>query len=365
MKRHCRRCIVDAYKGLSAAKVVENKPPILRNANDVLVEVKSSCMNPLDKRMADGYGHQILNSLRYAESGCFGREYKSELPLVLGRDFSGVVVDAGHLASKEFRLGTEVFGATFPSHMGTHQEYVAVDASCLTKKPKSIDHRLAGCVAYAGLSAWAGLVTTGGFQFNSPRKTRLLVLGASGGVGHTATQLGLAGQADVTAVAGPESEESVKASGATYLNYKEPSYAKDLISLSGFDIVLDCAGFGSEAVNLAPLLRSGGCVVTMDSPVLNHTDTQGIVMGGLNSVCDLINSNLKLGAGSLSTGNTVRWAYFLPDKKALEFLSELLSDKSLQPTIDKTFHFKDILEAYAYYETNRVKGKVAINMSDN
>jgi len=354
MKRFYRRCVIQGYKGLEAASMIESKSPILRGPGQVLVKVVSSCLNPLDKRMAEGYGHQLINSLRKVESDFLGDPHE-EFPLVLGRDLSGVVLDT---TDKDFKIGDEVFGASFPTRMGSHQELVVVDSNSIAHKPSNIEHSIACCVGYAGLTAWAGLVTTAGLTSSNGRGARILVLGAGGGVGNIATQLALHHQAEVVAVAGPEYEEHIMNTTAKYLNYKDENYAKNLISNSGFDIIIDCAGFGSKTSDLAPLLRTRGCVVTLDSPLLKYTDSQGLISGGVNTFIDLLNSNMK----TVGSGQTVRWAYFAPNKEALRKLSSLLETGHINPIIEKTYQFSNILDAYQHFQHEKTRGKIVINM---
>ncbi|XP_023348135.1 reticulon-4-interacting protein 1 homolog, mitochondrial isoform X2 [Eurytemora carolleeae] len=101
MKRLSKKCILEGYSGLKSAHVIESKTPVIRCPREVLVKVQSSSLNPLDKRMADGYGSNVLESLRIAQSGLVGSG-SSSFPLVLGRDVSGTVVDSGGDAKSGF-----------------------------------------------------------------------------------------------------------------------------------------------------------------------------------------------------------------------------------------------------------------------
>jgi len=356
MKRFYKRCIIQGYNGLDTAQISEAKRPALRCPGQVLVQVRSTSLNPLDKRMAEGYGQQVLTTIRKFESDLLGDKGGTEFPLVLGRDFSGEVVDT---TCNNYKIGDEVFGASFPSAMGSHQEMVVADSSSLVHKPNSVKHSEASSIPYAGLTAWAALVTTGGILSSPKGSCRVLVLGAGGGVGNLAAQLALHHGAQVVSVAGSEYEEHISSTGAIYLNHKQDDYARNLIELSGFDIILDCAGFGTKSADLAPLLRARGCVVTLDSPLLKLTDSQGLLAGGVNSLCELLNSNLKtVGSG----GQTVRWAYFSPNKQALQKLSDLLAGGELKPLVYKSYQFSNILQAYEEFQNGKPKGKIVINM---
>ena len=142
---------------------------------------------PTDSMMVQGYGREVLGFLRSAEklSGLSGGGdlASSALPRVLGRDLSGEVVAVGRHVTR-VRPGDHVWGAVFPAHEGTHQQYAALDERCLAAKPSSATHLEAASLPYAGLTAWAALQTGG-----VARGSRVLVVGGAGGVGSIAIQL--------------------------------------------------------------------------------------------------------------------------------------------------------------------------------
>merc|ERR1712154_168116 len=117
-----------------------------------------------------------MGTLKTAQEAVLGNS-RPQFPLVLGRDFSGIVIDAGPAAISKFKPGMEVIGVSLPSRMGSHQESVIVDSNCLAEKPASVDHSTAAGVPYAGLTAWAALFTTGGMSLNNSAGMRVLVLG--------------------------------------------------------------------------------------------------------------------------------------------------------------------------------------------
>ena len=199
------------------SKVVRPTPTLSR-PSDVLVRVCAASVNPLgtssmvaqfqcfintyqkhflfsiiegfpptDSMMVQGYGREVLGFLRSAEklSGLSGGGdlASSALPRVLGRDLSGEVVAVGRHVTR-VRPGDHVWGAVFPAHEGTHQQYAALDERCLAAKPSSATHLEAASLPYAGLTAWAALQTGG-----VARGSRVLVVGGAGGVGSIAIQL--------------------------------------------------------------------------------------------------------------------------------------------------------------------------------
>lgn len=204
-------------QGGGLSKVVR-PTPTLSKPSDVLVRVCAASVNPLgtssmvakfqcfkyhnknillfsiiegfpptDSMMVQGYGREVLGFLRSAEklSGLSDHSdpVSSALPRVLGRDLSGEVVAVGRHVSR-VRPGDHVWGAVFPAHEGTHQQYAALDERCLAAKPSSATHLEAASLPYAGLTAWAALQTGG-----VARGSRVLVVGGAGGVGTIAIQL--------------------------------------------------------------------------------------------------------------------------------------------------------------------------------
>ena len=93
---------------------------------------------------------------------------------------------------KGLKLGQEVWGATFPSTNGTHNDYVIADSNSVGSKPNNLDFIKAAAVPYAGITALSALHISGELGYDSKsrnQRKRVLILGASGGVGHFALQI--------------------------------------------------------------------------------------------------------------------------------------------------------------------------------
>ena len=107
---------LESYVGIPGLVFQENlKIPTLTTSNDILIKVEASSVNPLDVMMSKGYGQNLLGGMRQI----FGHENDK---MILGRDFSGTVIDVG--MANEFKIGDKVYGATYPSSQGCHAEYV-------------------------------------------------------------------------------------------------------------------------------------------------------------------------------------------------------------------------------------------------
>lgn len=109
------------FNGVDNLTMGEISVPAIKSPKDVLVKVKAASLNPLDTMMSKGYGEEVLSKLR-SLSG-LGDSIDS-FPLVLGRDFSGEVVDVG-MSVTEYAPGDEIWGAVFPSSQGALAEYVS------------------------------------------------------------------------------------------------------------------------------------------------------------------------------------------------------------------------------------------------
>ena len=183
---HMKGWQLESFVGTSGLIFQENlKIPVITTTNDVLIKVEASSVNPLDVMMAKGYGRTILSGLR--NNMC---DIAKNDKIILGRDFSGIVVDAG--MNNDFQIGDEVYGATYPSSQGCHAEYVIASSISISQKPKNLSHIQASSIPYAGLTAWSALAISGGLNLDwktNHFQQKILVIGASGGVGTFAVQL--------------------------------------------------------------------------------------------------------------------------------------------------------------------------------
>ncbi len=131
---------VESYDGIGAIRKSESTPkPVLNNPLDVLVKVKASSVNPLDVQLTAGYGKTVLNKLRAASCESANRDGEY-LPLTLGRDFSGEIVDVGMSVKDhfDFEPGDQVWGAVFPSSPGSHADYVSVSPTSVSSSQFSV-----------------------------------------------------------------------------------------------------------------------------------------------------------------------------------------------------------------------------------
>ena len=108
------------FQGVENIKMGDMRVPALNSPTDVLIKVDAASLNPLDVMMSNGYGKELLGK---AKQLLDTRESSVHFPLILGRDFSGEIVDVGMDVS-DYDVGDEVFGALFPSSQGSLANFV-------------------------------------------------------------------------------------------------------------------------------------------------------------------------------------------------------------------------------------------------
>ncbi|TGK64686.1 NADP-dependent oxidoreductase [Leptospira wolffii] len=214
---------------------------------EILVRISASGVNPVDWKIREGRLQSRM---------------PNRLPIVPGWEFSGTVVERGHSA-RRFEIGEEVFSYCRRTWIenGSYAEYISLPESYLAKKPQSLTHEEAAAVPLSGLTAYQCLFQVAGFHPGE----RVLVLGASGGVGSYAIQLAKEKGAQVVAVASSRNENYVRGLGADeFLDYAEGSVSdsyKERFS-EGADLVLDCIG-GESFTQVGACVKPGGVLVSL------------------------------------------------------------------------------------------------------
>jgi NADPH:quinone reductase-like Zn-dependent oxidoreductase len=180
-------------------------------------------------------------------------------PFVLGWDLSGTVEAVGP-GMTLFQTGDEVFGMLpFPQGHGAYAEHVVGPTRVFVRKPDSLDHVHAAAIPMAGLTAWQALVDTAGIGDGS----RVLIIGASGGIGHLAVQIAKARGAHVTALASAANLDFVRSLGADEtIDYNAGDFTQ---TVRDQDVVLDVVG-GDYPARALDVLRPGGIVVSTQPP---------------------------------------------------------------------------------------------------
>lgn len=214
-------------------------------ANQVLVKISHSGVNPLDTKIRAGEAAHA----------------RQPLPAVLGLDMAGVVESVGPDVP-QFRPGDEVFGMVggVGGLQGTLAEFVAVDASLIARKPATLSMREAAALPLVAITAWEGLVDRADVQAGES----VLVHAGAGGVGYAAVQLALARGAKVFTTVSKDKRPLVEKLGAVAIERGTPvqEYIDAHTSGAGFDVVYDTLGGAVLDASFEAVKRYTGHVVS-------------------------------------------------------------------------------------------------------
>lgn len=349
---------IHSYGGFDDLELSQSiRIPMITKPTELLIKIDTSSVNPLDVAMAGGYGATLLNALRCKEI---------EFPLTLGRDFCGTIVHKGVGISREYNIGDKVIGVIPVHQQGCHAEYAVMKSCYVTKKPPNLDDVAAGSLLYTGLTAWAGLYTAGLLggipqifsrgSLNRNRQNKILVLGGSGGVGHLIIQILKAENYTVLSTCSTDAVQMLEALGVDQvIDYKAENSVSNLIESGPYDVIFDCAGKGPDHAN--EIAWKFANYITFTSPLLKNFDTNGLAGGFLLNTQQIIESNLR----TLSAQRgLVKWAFFIPALEGIEYLSRLAVDEKIKPTVQQTFGFEQMKEAYKMMADGHLRGKIAI-----
>ena len=242
-----------------------------------------------------------------------------------------------------FQAGDEVFGCVFNIGLGAFAEYICVPENVIVPKPANLSFPSAAAVPVAALTALQGLRNTGDLQPGQ----KVLINGASGGVGSFAVQIAKSFGAEVTAVCSTRNLEMVRSIGADHAI----DYTAEDFNQNGqqYDLLLDAVGNRSVADYERALSPKGICVIigfTSMSLVLQH-----ILRGAWVS---------RNGGKKIGLMKTVHM-----EKDDLLFLSELLETGKVVPVIDRCYPLDETAAAVRYLEEGHARGKVVITMEDS
>lgn len=338
--------------------VTTARTPTMRKPTDILIEVHAASVNPIDTLMLQGYGAATLNIARRKNGPM---RMKSEFPLTLGRDFSGVVIDTGkRINPNKFKIGDEVWGALDASRQGTHAHHIIASVNEISKKPLRLNHIEAASIPYVANTTWAALCANGHLNEDTARGKRVLILGGSGGIGTFAIQLLKAWGAEVTTTCSTDACGQLIALGAdVVIDYKAGNVWGELMKIKGFDIVYDTLGGDAYATAIG-LLKVGGNsrYISISSPVLKNNDKYGLPLGLAMSA---VNYGSQFLVG-LQQKNSVSWAFFVPNANALKKVAKMVDDRQIAPVIEKVYSFEELPCAYDKVAAKHCRGKTVVNM---
>jgi len=298
------------------------------NDNQILVRVRAVSLRFFDGGMLEGGIGRLIFGLRKPKNTC------------PGSDFSGTVEAVGRNVT-EFKPGDEVFGV----RAGALAEYICVrQAGAVVSKPTNVTFEQAASLPTA-LVALQGLRDTGRVKAGQ----KVLINGASGGVGTFAVQIAKDFGAEVTGVCSTKNLELVRSIGADHvIDYTKEDYTK---GDQRYDVIYDLVNNRSFSERRRVLKPGGICVLAGIGGSGMHKDT-------------LFNMAGALTASLRSKFAKEKFVTFGVDinKKDLGILRDLSEGGKVVPALTKTYPLTETAAAYKYLETGHVQGKIAITI---
>jgi NADPH:quinone reductase-like Zn-dependent oxidoreductase len=317
----CRR-----YGSPEVISLEETAIPILGD-DDVLVEVRAASVNAADMHLMHGYPFPVrlamgLTARKNPKSGC---------------DFSGVISRVGKNVSG-MKPGDAVFGDASSSGFGAFAQYIRMPAKLVLAKPANFDFEQSAALPMAAVTALKGLK-----EAKLAPGERILILGATGGVGSFAVQIAKAYGANVSCVCSSLKREVVEALKPDAIFEYDRQSITDLGQK--FDVILDAAAY-------RPFFEYKKILTATGRYVLAGGD-----FGHLLRVAALGPIYSMLGKQKFKLFLSV------PDLKLLSEVRQLAESGRLFPIIDRQFSLAELPNAMQHIESRKTKGKIVIRVS--
>lgn len=321
--------VFETYGSPDVMQIKEIEKPTPKD-NEVLVKIHASSVNAADWHLL----HGTPAFFRLIEFG-----FPKPKITIIGGDVAGTVEAVGSAVTR-FKPGDAVFGDASLAGFGAFAEYKAVPEELLVLKPANVTFEQAAAVPLAALTAlqalrYAGEVGPG---------TKVLVNGATGGVGLFTVQIAKAYGAEVTGVCNPKKVETVRAAGADHVI----DYASEDFTRSGqqYDVIIDIAASRTAAEYKRALSPTGR-----------------YVMCGFSGMGHLIGLNLR---GMWITRTTDKKFGMMgtaqPNQDDLQILREMVESGKIVPHIDQTYPLSGVPDAIKLMESRQIHGKVVISV---
>ncbi|OLB34158.1 MAG: alcohol dehydrogenase [Acidobacteria bacterium 13_2_20CM_57_17] len=319
------------YGSPDVLKCEEIEKPVPKD-NEVLIRVRAASLNPVD-------GHLMRGPLPLRPMTGLRKPRNARL----GVDVAGQVETVGRNVT-QFKPGNEVFGAC----RAALAEYACASESRLAMKPNKVTFEQAASVPVAGLTALQGLRDKGKIQAGQ----KVLINGASGGVGTFAVQIAKSFGADVTGVCSTPNVAMVRSIGADrVIDYTKEDFTQ---SAQRYDLIFDNVSNHSFSERRRILSSNGICVLAGIGGAGSH-EGQWARLGG----------SLKALVASWFVSQKFVTFIARITREDLTILSDLMESGKVTPVIDKRYGLNEVPQALRYLEEGHAQGKVVITVEDD
>jgi NADPH:quinone reductase-like Zn-dependent oxidoreductase len=327
---HMKAVVYTDYGSPDVLQIRDVKKPVPTD-DQVLVKVRAVSINPLDWHFIEGRP--------FIMRGMMGGMRKPKNPR-LGVDYSGTVEAVGKNVT-QFKPGDEVFG----NKIGAFAEYLCPRADrAVAMKPANITFEQAAGIPVAGLTALQGLRDHGKVQPGQ----KVLINGASGGVGTFAVQIAKNLGAEVTGVCSGRNTEMVRSLGADHvIDYTKEDFTK---GNERYDVILDNVGT-QPLSGFRRVLKPNGILVIVGGGGPNDGKWIGPMARPIKAMLMSPFTSQKMGMMLAE-----------PNQKDLNLVAEMMDSGKVKPVIDRTYPLSQIREAMAYLEQGHARGKVIITV---
>ncbi len=303
--------VINAYGNESVLDYVDVERPEPK-ADEVLVKVHVAAVNPADWKIRDGMGER------------FG----FKLPLILGGDIAGTVEAVGDRV-ENFKQGEAVYGMTVSSLSGGYAEYAIAKVDTIALKPESLSFEDAAAIPIGALTAWQAMFDLA----NLSSGQRILITGASGGVGSMAIQLAKAKGAIVIGTASGKNEQFVRDLGADeFVDYTRQPFEE---VVKDVDVVFDTVG-GDTLERAFQTLKKGGFLVTSAGTPSEEKARE--------------------------LGVEAAFVFCKPNAGQLAEINQLIEKGKLKVHIETVLPLSEVKKAHQLSESGRTRGKIVLQV---
>ena len=325
------KAVVYCNYGVPNLKFQEIEKPTPAD-DQLLIKVRAASVNPLDWHFIEGTPYFMR---------AMGVGLRKPKDTRLGVDFAGTVEAVGKNVTK-FKPGDEVFGG----RTGAFAEYVCVrEARAVAVKPASVTFEQAASVPIAGITALQGVRDKGKVQPGQ----KVLINGASGGVGTFAVQIAKSYGADVTGVCSTKNLDMVRSLGADHvIDYTKEDFTK---GAERYDVILDNVA-NHSLLECRRALTPNGIYVLIGGGSANE---QGLIGPLINPIKAMLLSPF--------VKQTMGMMLAELNQKDLTALADLMQSGKVTPVIDRTYTLSELPQAIEYLEQGHARGKVVVKVN--
>jgi len=293
--------------------VVDDVPRPAISPGEILLRIKSTTVNHVDRVKASGAVRQVL---------------PIDLPWIPGHEFSGTVEEIGGDVAG-YAAGDAVFGANGIG--GGYAEYLAVRPAVIVRKPSTLSFEEAASVPVAAQTAWQGIFTHGHLD----KGQKILIHGAAGAVGGYAVQLASHAGATVIATASGGDEAYLKAIGARQvIDYRKAQF--ETVLREKVDLVLDLVGGDTQQRSFV-VLKEGGRLISATQPVSPEESAKHRV-----------------------SGEMMRLA---PSADVLGRIARMLDEGTIRTDVASVYALEDAAQAWKDIAGARAHGKIVLRVA--